>query len=251
MFSRGIPILTYHSLDESRSVISISPLMFKKQMEYLWKKGYQTFSLSEAISFIQRKKPFPEKTFVITFDDGYKNVYTEAFPVLRRCGFKGTIFLITDYCEKFNNWPTQPHSIECRPLLSWSEIEEMHKYGIEFGSHTSTHPDLTRIPIRQAEQEIAHSKSKIQDYLGAEVKVFAYPCGKYNSKIKEIVQKQFLGACSAKLGKVKTDCDLYMLNRIDMYYLRSEKLFSIISTHTLDRYLQFRQVFRELKMIFT
>ncbi len=248
MPSRDILILTYHSLDESRSVVSISPPMFKKQMEFLWEKGYQTLSLSELINCIHQKKLFPEKTFVINFDDGYKNTYTEAFPVLKEFGFKGTAFLITDYCGGFNDWPGETYWIERRPLLSWSEIKEMHKYGFEFGAHTLTHPDLTQIPIERAEQEIIQSKAHIQDHLGVDVQLFAYPYGKYNSKVKEIVQKQFYGACSTKLGKVKSDCDPYKLKRIDMYYLSSYKLFSALSTKPFDWYLGIRQVFREVKM---
>lgn len=248
MFSRSIPILTYHSLDESRSVISTSPSTFKKQMEYLWEKGYKTLSLSEVINLTYKREPFREKTIVITFDDGYKNVYTEALPVLKKYGFKGTVFLVTDYCGKFNNWPSQRNSIERRPLLSWAEIEEMHKYGIEFGAHTLTHPDLTQIPIQQAEHEIVESKVKIQDYLCVEVQVFAYPYGRYNSEVKEIVQNNFEGACSNKLGKLEIDCNPYVLKRVDMYYLSNHRLFSIVSTtNILDWYLRIRQIFREVK----
>jgi Predicted xylanase/chitin deacetylase len=135
MFSKSIPILTYHSLDESRSVVSTSPSAFKKQMKYLWERSYKTLSVAEVINLIRKREPFPEKTFVITFDDGYKNVYTDAFPILERYGFKGTVFLIADYCGEFNNWPTQPRSIERRPLLSWSEINEMHNMGLNL-EHT-------------------------------------------------------------------------------------------------------------------
>lgn len=250
MSSGNIPILTYHSLDESRSVISTSPVTFKKQMEYLWKNGYQALSLSEAVSFIHLKKAFPEKTFVITFDDGYQNACTEAFPVLKQYGFKGTVFLVTDYCGKYNNWPGHSRRIERRPLLSWSEIKEMQQSGMEFGAHTLTHPDLTRLTIQQAEQEILQSKDRIQDHLGMGVQVFAYPYGKYDAKIKEIVRRHFRGACSSKLGTVEQDCDPYALRRVDMYYLSKTMLFRALSTHALDWYLGVRQAFRELKEVF-
>lgn len=250
MPSRCIPVLTYHSLDESHSVISTSVATFKKQMEYLWKECYQTLPLSEVASFIHQRKAFPEKGIVITFDDGYKNVYTDAFPILEQYGFNATIFLITEYCGKLNNWPGQSLSIKRSPLLSWPEIREMSNYGFEFGAHTLTHPDLDLIPIQQAEQEIIQSKVMIQDHLSTEVKVFAYPYGRYNSKIKDIVQQHFLAACTTELGKVKTGCDPYRLKRIDMYYLTSPKRFIALQNIALDWYLQMRQLFRDITQIF-
>lgn len=243
----GISILTYHSLDDSGSVISTSPGAFEMQMKYLAQNGYQSLSLSEATVFIRERKPFPEKVFVMTFDDGYQNNYTRAFPAMKEFGFKGTIFLISAYCEKF--WSGDGSSLDARPMLSWSEIKEMHEYGIEFGAHTSTHPDLTRIPFEQAEGEIRESKAAIQDRLGAEVTTFAYPYGKYNTEVKKMVGGQFYGACSTRLGRAQIGNDPFSLNRIDMYYLRDFKFFSKLATQRLAWYLQFRQVLRDTKAI--
>jgi peptidoglycan/xylan/chitin deacetylase (PgdA/CDA1 family) len=242
-----ISILTYHSLDESRSVISTSPVTFKKQMEFLWKNRYQALSLSEVLSFIRQKKPFPEKALVITFDDGYENIYTHAFPVLKQYGLKGTIFLTTSSSQELRKLSSCSSWFEHRPLLSWPEIKKMHEHGFEFGAHTRTHRDLTQIPIEEAELEIIQSKAEIQDQLGVEVKAFAYPYGKYDSIIKGIVEKEFDCACSTRLGKVQTHCDPYTLKRIDMYYLRSSKLFRTLSSSTMDFYLSMRQVFRDIR----
>ena len=216
-------------------------------MKYLWENGYRAFSLSEAIRFIRMNESFPKNMVVITFDDGYKNIYTQAFPVLNQYGFKATIFLITDYCGTYKAWPGHLPSTMNRPMLSWAEIREMNKEGFEFGSHTVSHPDLTRMPIRQAEQEILQSKAKIQDHLCARVRVFAYPYGRFNSEIEEIVRGQFSGACSTRLGKNRKSCDPYRLKRIDMYYLSSYRLFCMLSTNIMDLYLQIRQVIRDLR----
>ena len=90
----GLPILKYHSFDDSGSVISTSPATFEMQMKYLAQNGYQSLSLSEATVYIREKKPIPEKAFVMTFDDGYQNNYTRPFRSCKRLGFKGTILLI-------------------------------------------------------------------------------------------------------------------------------------------------------------
>ena len=214
------------------------------QMKHLAQSGYQSLTLSEAAKSIREKKPFPEKGFVMTFDDGYENNYTQAFPIVQEFGFKGTVFLVSDSCEK--SW-SDHGAIEERPMLSWAEISEMHRYGIEFGAHTSTHPDLTRIPIEQAEREIVDSKTSIQDRLGAEVTTFAYPYGKFNAQIKSVVSSQFCGACSTKLGTAQLGCDPFSLQRIDMYYLRDFRVFNKLATTPFAWYLRLRRVLRDIK----
>lgn len=245
--STRVPILTYHSIDDSNSVVSTSPRAFKEQMHRLSETGYHSWPLSRLVDAMNQGEPFPEKTLVLTFDDGYKNVYTEAFPVLKRYGFSATVFLVTEYCGKDNDWPGHAPSIERRPLLSWSEIKEMHQGAIEFGAHTSSHPDLTKVPITEAEHEIIESKTRIRDHLGVSVHTFAYPYGKYNSRVKEVVRKHFRAACSVQLGRVKTSCDPYALRRVDMYYLSNPKLLRCLSTTALDCYLGARQTIRGLR----
>jgi peptidoglycan/xylan/chitin deacetylase (PgdA/CDA1 family) len=240
----GLPILTYHSLDDSGSVISTSPAIFEMQMKYLSQSGYESLSLSEAAVYIREKKPIPEKAFVLTFDDGYQNNYTQAFPIMQEVGFKGTIFLISAYCEKC--WSGDESSLEPRPMLSWSEVKELHRYGIEFGAHTSTHPDLTLIPLKQAEGEIRESRMEIQDRLGADIHTFAYPYGSFNAKVKEL---EFSAACSTRLGRSEPGDDPYSLKRIDTFYLSNFTLFNQLSTRKLAWYLRLRQVPRDLKSI--
>jgi peptidoglycan/xylan/chitin deacetylase (PgdA/CDA1 family) len=243
----GLPILTYHSFDDSGSVISTSPATFEMQMKYLAQSGYQSLSLSEATVYIREKKPIPEKAFVMTFDDGYQNNYTQAFPIMQEVGFKGTIFLISAYCEK--SWSGDESSLEARPMLSWSEVKEVHRYGIEFGAHTSTHPDLTRIPIEQAEGEIRESRMEIQDRLGADGETFAYTYGSFNANVKELVKREFHAACSTRLGRNEPGDDPYSLKRIDMFYLSNFALFTKLATRKLAWYLRLRQVPRDLKLI--
>ena len=243
----GLPILTYHSLDDSGSVISTSPSTFRMQMKFLAENGYQSLPLSDASGYIREKKPFPDKAFVMTFDDGYQNNYTRAFQVMQEFSFKATIFLISAYCEK--SWSGDESSLETQPMLSWSEIREMHRYGIEFGAHTATHPDLTRIPIAEAEREIKQSKAEIQDRLGGEVTTFAYPFGTFDASVRELARREFHAACSTRLGKVEVADDPFSLKRIDMYYLSNFRFFSKLATARLEWYLFLRQVLRDLKSI--
>jgi peptidoglycan/xylan/chitin deacetylase (PgdA/CDA1 family) len=215
MKKNTFPILTYHSIDTSCSVISVSPSSFKEQMSYLKERGYETLSLQEVTKYVKEGSRLLEKRFVITFDDGYKNNYTQAFPILKEYQFTATIFLTTSYCGMKNDWPNQHSSIPNLPMLSWEEIREMSKYGIEFGAHTRSHPRLTELTIEKAKLEMLGSKRDIEAHLDKPVEFFSYPFGNYDEKIKEIAKTAFKGAISNRPGKVDSHSDPYALERIN------------------------------------
>ncbi|MEO6051263.1 MAG: polysaccharide deacetylase family protein, partial [Pyrinomonadaceae bacterium] len=96
----NIPILTYHSIDESGSVISTAPDVFRQQMKFLKEANWNVVSLSELACLFLNKTPLKSQTAVLTFDDGFRNFYTTAFPILEEYNFKATVFLVTDYCGK-------------------------------------------------------------------------------------------------------------------------------------------------------
>ncbi len=246
-----IPILTYHSIDDSGSVVSISPQTFASQMRFLSESSFEVVSLDAVAAAVREGREMPADSVAITFDDGYRSVYTEAFPVLDQYGFTATVFLVTDYCGRDNDWPGQWSGIRHAPLLGWSEIEEMHRAGIDFGSHTATHPDLTRIPFERAEGEIRQSKAAIEDRLGRPATAFAYPYGRHTAAVREIVGREFRSACSTRLGKIRRDSDPHQLSRVEMYYFSNPALFSLLGSRSGDWYLGLRRVLRGLKSSLT
>jgi len=127
-------------------------------MTFLANSGYQIVSLKEVTSCLQYQKPFPAKTAALTFDDGFKNFHQEAFPVLKKFGFPATVFLVVGWCGKENSWPGQLKTIPSFDLLDWKDIKEMAGQGVEFGSHTMNHPNLSQISSVEAEHEIAQSQ---------------------------------------------------------------------------------------------
>lgn len=244
-----VPILTYHSIDESGSVISTAPEVFRRQMRHLSENDYHVVSLETLVKSVIENKTSSPKTVALTFDDGFQNFYTTAFPVLEQYGFKATVFLVTDCCDNQNVWEADSPDIPTSKLLSWTEIKELHKCGIEFGSHTRTHPDLTRISNAAATREITESKAAIENALGAEVTTFAYPYGRFNTAVRAIAGKTFAAACSTNLGKIGRTSDFFSLERVDAYYLSEPKVFNSLSSKTFDRYLRFRQSLRQLKSL--
>jgi peptidoglycan/xylan/chitin deacetylase (PgdA/CDA1 family) len=242
----SLPVLTFHAVDDTASVISFAPKLFRRGLESLSESGYRAIALMEASECIKRGKPFPDRSFVITFDDGYECTYRNALPVLRDVNFSATVFLTVGM-----NPPPRPDerlpSLEGRSMLSWREIREMQKYGIEFGAHTLTHPDLTTLSPRQIEFEIGESKKRIEDATGAEVSSFAYPFGRFDERSREIARQYFACACSDRLGIANARSDLYALERVDAYYLRSEKAFDLLPTKFFSGYILSRSLPRRLR----
>ncbi len=244
---RRIPILTYHSIDDSGSVVSTSAQKFREQVRHLSEEGFRVMTVGEVVACLRNDTPVPERAVSIAFDDGYGNVFTDAYPILQEYGFTATVFLITDYCGRHSDWPGNLPTLARRPLLSWPQIGEMRQNGIEFGAHTRTHPDLTLLARPQLVDEISQSKSEIEDRTGSAVKTFAYPYGRHNNEVRAVVQEHFDGACSTDLGRVGLGSDLYLLRRFDMYYLSRPSLFRKLETAELNAYLQLRQALRGLR----
>jgi peptidoglycan/xylan/chitin deacetylase (PgdA/CDA1 family) len=242
----NVPILTYHSVDDSGSVISVLPETFRRQMQLLRDLSCAAISLREFVRAVREQRPIAPRTVVITFDDGYRNFYTDAFPVLRRHGFHATMFLVSGYCGRDNDWPGQWPGIRKLPLLGWDEIAEMHRDGIEFGSHTATHPDLSRIPLAEAAREIQDSKTDIEARLGAPVTTFAYPYGRFTPSLAELVRREFDGAVTTELAAARTGCDLHLLDRVDMFYFSNPRLFRAMIENRANGYLQCRRLLRKL-----
>jgi len=244
-----IPVLTYHSIDESGSVISTAPETFRRQIEFLSENEYCVLPLGEIVEKLIANEPLSPKSIALTFDDGFQNFYTTAFPILAAHDFPATVFLVTEFCGKFNDWSGNPPDFPRSRILSWKEIKELQAFGIEFGAHSQTHRDLTAIPTADVKREIACSRAAVEDNTGERINLFAYPYGKFDSSVKAIAEKNYRAACSVKLGKICPASNLFTLERIDSYYLSNPRVFNSLASKSFDRYLQFRQLLRDFKSL--
>src|SRR5467141_1164530 len=170
-----VPILMYHSISDNLFGmphpyfhINTLPEVFSEQMRWLRNSGFRTIGLPEVLAGLQTGADF-SKTVAITFDDGYRDFYTDALPVLKQCGFTATLFLATD---RIRNTPAR---IEGADYLTWSDVRELHAEGIYFGYHTVTHPDLRSLGPDQLEYELGRSKEIIEDFLDGPIASFSYP----------------------------------------------------------------------------
>jgi peptidoglycan/xylan/chitin deacetylase (PgdA/CDA1 family) len=244
----SLPILTFHDIDDRPSLISLMPDVFQLSMKRLTEQGFRTISLARIVECIHQGKPFPDRGVAITFDDGYRSVYEKAFPILQAYGMTATVFLTVGN-RVHRGPPERLPSFVGREMLRWPEIREMQSAGIDFGAHTLTHPDLTRLPLKQVHAEICDSKCLIEDALGSPVTAFAYPFGYHNGRIRGIVQNHYTCACSARLGMARRTSDPFALERVDMYYFRTDRLSRILLTRRFPLYVGLRNIPRQLRSL--
>lgn len=239
-------ILTFHSISEGDSPLKISPALFAEQMEWL-KSNTQVRPLGEVIACLLEHRALPERTVVLTFDDGFRNFLDSAVPALQRFDFPATVFLPSGYCGGTNSWPGQPDWVQREELLSWPEIDDLANRGFIFGAHTATHPMLTALSLAEAEREIKESKTAIEAHIRRSVEFFAYPFGSWNPGVRELVSKHFRASCSTGAGVIEPDADPFALPRVDAHYVRNPYWFKKLFTGRFLTYLRARRLVRRLR----
>lgn len=199
----GVPVLYYHSVSENAiNEVTITPKKLKEQLDYINDNNYVTITMSELYNHIENNTPIPEKSIIITFDDGYMNNYTEAFPILKELNMKATIFCVGN-------------SLDGSYYLSEDAIKEMSDYGIDIQSHTVNHLHLDTLSYDQQLSEIKDSKNLLEKITGKEVIALAYPFGDYNNDtIKATKEAGYKMAFTTKLGLSDRTDNIYELNRI-------------------------------------
>ncbi|KXF77391.1 polysaccharide deacetylase [Paramesorhizobium deserti] len=187
-----VPILLYHQIDVPpakrvpfRSMI-VHPDAFRRQMAWLKRLGYRGLSLRDALPYIEGSKT--GKVAVITFDDGFRDVYENALPVLQEYGFTATNFFVAGQIGGQNAWDI-PIGVAPAPCMSASQMREWAALGHEVGSHTLDHVHLPDVPPKEARRQIGQSRDMLQDMLGMPVTSFAYPYGDENTNIRTVVRE--------------------------------------------------------------
>jgi len=245
--TRPVPILTYHSLDTSGSVISVTPDDFAAHMASLAERGYTAIRLDRLLDAWEGAAELPERPVVLTFDDGYRNTLEHAAPVLTRHGFAATIYVVTGHCGGSNNWSDRGRDMPSLPLLTWDELGELHGAGWEVAAHSSSHARLPQLSVDEARRQITGCKEELQDRLGAPVRTFAYPYGETSPAVTAIAREEFAGAVSVEMGTARPSDDRHLLPRLDAYYLRDPARFRKLGTFGGNAYLGLRALARRLR----
>ncbi|HKO97262.1 MAG TPA: polysaccharide deacetylase family protein [Pyrinomonadaceae bacterium] len=215
-----IPVLLYHKISKPRPDTRIRgaftpPRRFQKQMAYLKRQGFVFYTASDLVKHFEQHGEFPKGGVALTFDDGWKDNYTNAFPVLKELGIKATIFIIPSSIGQMSSGASaegeKPHE-----HMSDGEILEMSRAGIEFGSHTMTHRLLNQIPEPEIVSEVTKAKQAIENLVQQTCWTLAYPGGFVTEPARQAVaQAGHIGAFSTVYGP-EDRVDLFALNRIEV-----------------------------------
>tara|TARA_R110002050_G_scaffold9504_1_gene32890 strand:+ start:32240 stop:32992 length:753 start_codon:yes stop_codon:yes gene_type:complete len=214
-------ILMYHSVNDdignNHPDLVVTPENFRRHLAYLQQRGYQFLTMSEMISGDYDSVP----RVALTFDDGFKDNYTEMFPILKEFGAKATIYLC----------PDMPNIDK----LTDKQIQEMQASGsIEFGAHTMTHINLSQVSDEIAIYEITESKKYVEKITGKACPSFAYPFGRLNDRVAEFVEKAgFASAVVVKKG-IESIGDKYRIKRLSI--LRKTNVLQFHIAMTRGRY---------------
>ncbi|MCU0772175.1 MAG: polysaccharide deacetylase family protein [Verrucomicrobia bacterium] len=219
-FQTGLPILTYHKLGPRPGRVRLkgmylSQRLFQRQLTELQEAGFQTGALDE---FADRRQSAVPGRMVITFDDGFQNVLAHGLEELARCGFRAIQFLVPDLLGKTNEWE-QAEGEAPERLMDAVAVRDWLAAGHEIGSHTNTHPWLTRIPLPQAHEEISASRKKLEDCFQVPVRHFCYPYGDWNDSIRAlVVEAGYATACTTESGMNLPGHDSHGLKRFTARY---------------------------------
>jgi peptidoglycan/xylan/chitin deacetylase (PgdA/CDA1 family) len=199
-----LPILLYHWFaDEfappSRSPeLGISPGRFKAHIDLLLTGGWRAMSLPEIVTSLETGKALPRKAFAISFDDAYADFMDHACELVESARVPVTLFAVADLVGKTNSWD-RDRGEPRRPLLDWHQIRELSDQGVSIGSHSCTHRDLTGLTSSELEYECRGSRQMLEDGIGRSVRLFAYPYGRHDRRVRACVAESGYAAGFAVL----------------------------------------------------
>ena len=219
LFETGLPLLTYHKVGpRPRGArlkgLYISPRLFARQMAELRENRFASASLDE----VAKRAGDLQREIVITFDDGWRNVFEHALEPLAKNRLRAIHFLVADRLGRTNEWDLPAGEVQ-EPMMDAAQVRDWLAAGHEIGSHTLTHPFLTRLSRAAAREEISASKKKLEDLFGRPIAHFCYPYGDWNPQIRDlVVESGYRTACTTDFGVNSADVSLFELKRITARY---------------------------------
>lgn len=219
----GVPVLNYHAVnDEKCSPLVVTVPHFAEQMKYLHTHGYHTITMDELYAYLVDGKPLPDKPIVLTFDDGYTDNYTHAFPILQQYGFKATLFMVADSIG-------QPRFLTAQQLL------DMDAHGFAVESHTYTHRNMTTLQGPALREDLIKGRIVLESLLGHPVRYLAYPQGFNNEDVQRAtLDGGYRLAFTVSPNTVQPGDNLMALNRLPIFEGDASWTSFIIRLHFSD-----------------
>ncbi len=208
--SQAATVLIYHHVSNTMPAsTSISPERFLAHMDYLQKNNFNVVPLTQLTENLRKGEALPDKTIAITFDDSYADVYTAAYPILKKRGWPFTFFVNTDAVGSG------------KLFVTWNQLREMSKNGVTIANHTTAHKHMVRLNKAETQSqwrervtsEIVRAQEKIKQEIGSAPEIFAYPYGEYNAEVKQLLKKMGYLAFTQQAGVLNENSDLQILPR--------------------------------------
>lgn len=202
--ARALVILQYHHVDDSTpKSTSVSPELFEAHLDFIEQNNFKVVSITELREYL-KKKSVPDGTVIITFDDGYRSIYTEAYPRLEKRKWPFTVFI-----------NTQPHDEKNPQYIQWDELREMAKNGATIANHSDSHPHMIRRGSEETvtswsnwrERQIDFAEQRIKKEIGKSHKLFAYPFGEYDNALEKMLERKGYLAFGQQSGPVAPTSD--------------------------------------------
>lgn len=234
--NESVPVLMYHSIcdDHDDNIMKVPKKQFDEQMKYLKDNGYHTLSADEFYNFLVNGKSIPQKSVLITFDDGYQNQYDNAYPTLKKYKFNAVMFIITNYLDKGTLY------------LKSSELKEMSENGIDIECHTTNHAKLDKLSYQEQLENLEKSKNKLEEICGKSVRAIAYPYGDFDvDTIKAEKKDGYLMGFTTSGKWASTSKGVYAINRI--YIFPQYDMSNFIDRVTNSNYSLFSQPIKMIK----
>ena len=235
-------ILTYHSIDDSGSPISCALEAFDRHVEWLTSGCVHVASLEELVGL-----PPEVDAVAITFDDAFRNFAEIAAPRLIAHGLPVTIFTVTGKVGATNAWDGVKTAVPDLPLLGWDALASLAARGIEIGSHTRTHCNLTQVAPSVVADEVRGSAEAIEARLGVRPTTFAYPYGCVDTVVADAVAATYKYACTTEFRTLDASVQPAWLPRLDAYYFQQPGILERWGTPVFDHFVRRRRTLRRLR----
>ena len=216
--TRGVPVLMYHAFSEDgeQDRFVLTKKSFARQLRLLALLRYRVIALDQLAGLLRDGSPLPKRAVVITIDDGYRDNFEIAYPLLRRHGYPASLFPVSERIEGGNDWDVEG-AVAGRPMLSLQQIKEMRAGGIDFGAHTRTHCALPDLDDGEMESELRGSREDLEAALGEKVETLTYPYGLHDDRvIQATAAAGYTAACTVVSQPARPGDDPLAIPRIEI-----------------------------------
>jgi len=232
-------VLTFHSVDDSGSVLSFPTGAFRQLIERLAATGTAVVEFAELLT--------RDDGVTITFDDGMRTVHDHALPVLRHHGFPAHLFLTTGRVGKDIGWPSQNGNAEKFDMLDWQQIDDCVHSGFRVECHTVTHPDLRSLSPEGIVDECSGADDEIERRTGRRPTLLAFPFGRFDDRVRGTLAPRYAGCFTTRLGYLGQADDLSRIPRLDSYYLQAPLWYERLLSAPTRGYVAVRALIRAVR----